>query len=161
MKIVDIGLKIYRGIVFLGNALQSPFLLLVRIIWGYQFFKSGLGKLSNLSTVVEFFESLNIPFPTLNAALVGSIECLGGLCLLFGVLSRFASIPLFCVMATALATADYEALSDAYNNFAHLLERPPMTFLMAVLIIFVFGPGKYSVDYMVESNLNPNPKNKN
>ena len=45
------------------SKLQSPFLLAVRLYWGWQLAESGWGKLHNLAKVTEFFTSLNLPMP--------------------------------------------------------------------------------------------------
>ena len=62
----------YKLLITIGNALQSPFLLIIRLYWGWQFFLTGKGKLMNLDKITEFFASLNIPLPGLNAAMAGT-----------------------------------------------------------------------------------------
>src|SRR5690348_2415855 len=71
--------------------LQSPLLLAIRLYWGWQFFQTGKGKLMNLDRTAEFFQSLHIPMPRLNACLAGGTECIGGLLLLLGLGSRLIS----------------------------------------------------------------------
>src|SRR5260370_687720 len=51
----------------LVSYLQSPFLLFVRLYWGWQLAQSGWGKLHHLSTVAEYFASLGLPMPPLIA----------------------------------------------------------------------------------------------
>ncbi len=72
-------LKIYREFCKFSNYLQPLVLLVFRLTWGWQFFLSGKGKLLNHNNVSEFFTSLGIPFPELNAWVVGGVECIGGL----------------------------------------------------------------------------------
>ncbi|WP_128915370.1 DoxX family membrane protein [Granulicella sibirica] len=43
--------------------LQSPFLLVVRLYWGWQFAQTGWGKLHNLQKTMDFFDSPDIRFP--------------------------------------------------------------------------------------------------
>src|ERR1700729_328757 len=74
--------------------LRSPFLLAVRLYWGWQFVQTGWGKLHSLAKVTDFFTSLNIPFPALNAHFVAGLSssaasCLSSAC--FHVPSRFCS----------------------------------------------------------------------
>jgi DoxX-like protein len=57
----------YELLVAGGAALQSPFLLVLRLYVFWQLFLTGKGKLSNIGKVSEFFASLGIPLPTLNA----------------------------------------------------------------------------------------------
>jgi putative oxidoreductase len=51
-------LRMYDGFVKAVSALQSPFLLLVRIYWGWQLSQNGWAKLHSLPKVTEFFSSL-------------------------------------------------------------------------------------------------------
>ncbi len=133
----------------IGNSLQSLFLLLIRLYWGYQFAITGIGKFINLDSIVHYFQSLHIPFPFANAILAGSVETLGGVCLFLGLFSRIAAIPLFALLLTALFSADFDAVSALYTHFDAdpFFKSTPALFIYAVLIIFIFGPGKYSLDY--------------
>ena len=61
---------LWRGYEFLiagCAAMQSPFLLVLRLYFFWQLFLTGKGKLANIGKVAEFFTSLGIPLPTLNA----------------------------------------------------------------------------------------------
>ena len=61
----------------LGERLKDPFLLLVRLNWGWQFFLTGRGKLMNLERTTAFFSDLGLPMPGVNALLAGCTECFG------------------------------------------------------------------------------------
>ena len=61
--------KLYGWLIAVGNALRSPVLLAIRLFWGWQFFLTGKGKLMDLSKPTQYFESLHIPLPHLNAIL--------------------------------------------------------------------------------------------
>jgi putative oxidoreductase len=43
------------------NGLQSPFLLLIRVYWGWLFLQSGIEKFGHIDKVVSFFTDLGIP----------------------------------------------------------------------------------------------------
>lgn len=141
-------LNCYEWIVKVGDSLQSLFLLAVRLFWGYRFFESGKGKLTHISTTAEYLQSLHIPFPELNAYISGGIECFGGLLLIIGLFSRLACIPLIISMSVAYLTADIEAVKNIYQDPINFIQRAPFTFLLAALIIFIFGPGKIALDYV-------------
>jgi len=130
----------------LGGWLQSPLLLLIRLFWGWQFFQTGKGKLMNLDKTTAFFESLHLPAPKLNAIAAGSVECFGGLLLLAGLLTRFASPALIFTMIVAYVTADNEALRAVFSDPDKFTGAAPFLFLFAAVIVFVFGPGKLSLD---------------
>jgi len=133
----------------IGGFLQSPLLLVIRLFWGSQFFLVGRGKLMNLERTANFFASLNIPAPKLNAVLASCTECSCGLLLVLGLLTRFASPALISVMCVAYATADKEALQALFTNPDKFLSADPFLFLFAALIVFVFGPGKISLDALL------------
>ena len=43
--------RYYGILVSAANSLQSPFLLLVRLYWGWQFIETGWGKVNNIDKV--------------------------------------------------------------------------------------------------------------
>ncbi len=64
-------------------ALAAPFApLLARLVFGQAFAQTGYGKLTNFAATTSFFQELGIPAPAANAAIVGTVELLGGICLL-------------------------------------------------------------------------------
>ncbi len=126
--------------------LQPVFLLVVRGWWGWSFFLTGKGKLAHLDKTTEFFAGLNIPLPKLNAILAGSTECAGGLLLLAGLFSRVVSVPLIFLLFVAYATADSEALHSVFSDPDKFTGATPFLFLLACVIVLIFGPGKLSLD---------------
>ena len=48
MKLLE---RLYRLLIRAADSLQSPFLLAVRLYWGWQFIEDGWGKLHNLEKV--------------------------------------------------------------------------------------------------------------
>src|ERR1700747_3678492 len=99
-----------------GAALQSPFLLGLRLYFFWQLFLTGKGKLSNIGKVSEFFSSLGIPLPTLNAYFIGSLECFGSLLLIVGLASRPLSLLISVSMIVAYIAADFDALSHFLSD---------------------------------------------
>lgn len=129
--------------------LQSLLLLSVRLYWGWQFLQTGWGKLTGIPKVVEFFTSLGIPFPTLNAYLVGTVEFLGGVLLLFGLASRIIALPLTFNMLVAYMTADRDAFLSIFSDPGKFYAADPFTFLFASVLVLVFGPGIFSLDHLI------------
>ncbi len=146
MKIPAKLLTIYNTHVRLMNSLQDVLLLILRLYFGYAFFKTGLGKLKDIPFVVKFFTDLNIPFPEINAYLASMTECFGGLCLLLGLASRIATIPLVFTMIIAYITADNEAVRNIFNDPDQFLKATPFLFMLTSLLVLFFGAGKFSVD---------------
>ncbi len=132
---------------------RDPFLLVVRLYWGWQFFQTGKGKLGNLDQTAEFFSELGLPAPKFQALLAGSTECIGGLLLLIGLGSRLISVPLMFTMIVAYATAHLDALKGIFSDPDTFVTQAPFLFLFASVVIFVFGPGRVSVDHWLNRRL--------
>lgn len=130
-------------------SLQSPFLLLVRLYWGFQMMQTGWGKLHHLAKVVEFFTSLGIPLPALNAPFIAGLEFLGGILIMLGLGSRPIALLLTCDMAVAFVTADREALFSIFSDPGKFFAAAPYTFLVAFLIVLIFGSGRFSLDALL------------
>ena len=133
----------------IGHLLQSPLLLVIRLYWGWSFAQTGWGKLTHLERTTNFFASLNLPAPKLNAIAAGSTECLGGVLLALGLYTRFASPALIFTMIVAYVTADREALFAITSDGDKFTGAAPFLFLFAALIVFAFGPGKFSLDALL------------
>jgi len=142
--------RAYSLLVSGGNSLQSLFLLFVRLYWGWQFCQTGWGKLHNLSHVVEFFTSLGIPAPALNAYFVSGLEFFGGILLAVGFGSRLLALMFTVDMFVAYITADRAALMSIFSKPEDFYAAAPYTFLVASLIILIFGPGRFSLDYLID-----------
>ena len=145
-KVVSSGYGLLNKIT---SSLQSPFLLAVRLYWGWQFAQSGWGKLHNLDRVTEFFASLNIPAPHANAVFVSNLEFFGGLLLILGLGNRLLGLVLTGNMIMAYVTADREALSSIFSDPGKFYAADPYTFLFASLIVLIFGAGTFSVDGLI------------
>lgn len=143
--------KVYRLAVAILGKLQSVLLLVIRLYWGWQFFLTGRGKLMNLGRTANFFESLHIPFPHFQAALVASLECGGGLLLLMGLASRLISIPLAISLTVAYFTADFDRVQSIFSDPDKFLMADEFLFLFAVILVLCFGPGVFSIDHMIRT----------
>ena len=152
MKTIE---KLYSLFVSCANSLQSPFLLAVRLYWGWQFFQTGWGKFHRLPQVVEFFTSLGIPMPAFNAYFVSGLEVVGGILLAIGLAGRPIALMLAFDMVIAYVTADREALSSVFSDPGKFYNADPFTFLMASLIVLIFGSGLFSVDAAIERMRRP------
>jgi putative oxidoreductase len=137
--------------------LQSPFLLAVRLYWGWQFAQTGWGKLHNLAKITSFFMSLNIPFPSANAHFIAGLEFIGGLMLLLGFGSRLIAFLLAGNMFVAYWTADHDALVSILSDPGKFYVADPYTFLFASLMVLVFGAGFFSLDRILEQRLKNEP----
>jgi putative oxidoreductase len=148
IKKIDTG---YRVFAKCASCLQPVVLLIVRLYWGWQFFLSGWGKFKDLTKPAEYFGTeLGIPFPMLNATIVATTECVGGLLLLAGLASRLACLPLTITMIVAYATAEREALQSIFSDPDKFLQATPFQFLFVTVLVLAFGPGMFSLDYLIK-----------
>ena len=139
----------YGLLVKFGNYLQSPLLLAMRLYWGWPLFQTGKGKLMNLDRTAEFFSSLHIPMPKINAIMAGSTECFGGLLLCLGLGSRLISIPVAFTMVIAYVTADPQALRSVFSDPDKFTGAAPFLFMLVALVVLAFGPGVISLDGLI------------
>ena len=141
---------LYKKFFAAVDHLRSPFLLAVRLYWGWQLIESGWGKLHNLPKVTDFFTSLNLPMPAQMAVAISCLEFFGGIFLAVGLLSRLTALVLTVNMLMAYITADREALGSFFSDPDKFAAAAPYVFLIASLIILIFGPGKICVDTLLD-----------
>jgi putative oxidoreductase len=157
-NIVNTARNAYDGFASIMSRLQSPLLLAIRLYWGFQFAQDGWGKLTHLEKVTDFFTSLNLPAPHLTALSVALIELCGGILFGLGIASRLTSLVLFVNMTVA-----YLSVPDDRVNFSHIFSKPddfygasPYTYWFAALLILILGPGRFSVDTLLQQRFASN-----
>lgn len=148
----------YGWLVRATTFLQTPFLLAIRVYWGWLFLQSGIGKFSHIDKVVSFFTDLGIPAPALNAYFNASLETVGGLLLILGLASRLIAVPLTINMIVAYITADREALTAFFSESGKFFGADPFPFLMVSLLVLIFGPGKLSLDHLIALRRKQSPQ---
>jgi putative oxidoreductase len=136
-----------------GDILQSPLLLVLRVYFFWQLFITGQGHLAHIGKVADFFVTLGIPLPTLNAYLSSTVECFGSLLLIIGLASRLTAISVAVTMAVAYLTADFEAVTSFFNDPDKFVKADPFPYFFCALIVLVFGPGRFSVDALIKWKL--------
>lgn len=142
--------RLYKQFFGAVDYLQSPFLLAVRLYWGWQLIQSGWGKLHNLGKVTEYFTSLGLPMPADMAVIISCVELFGGIFLAAGLLSRFTALVLTVNLISAYIIGDREALFSIFSDPDKFYAAAPYTFLVASLIVLIFGPGKASLDALFD-----------
>jgi putative oxidoreductase len=141
--------KLYGMFVRAAASLESPFLLVVRLYWGWQFMQTGWGKLGNLGRVTNYFTSLGIPLPEFSAYFISALEFAGGILLAIGLGSRIMAFLLAADMAVAYYVGDHDALLAFFSDPDKFAAAAPFTFLVASLIVLIFGPGKLALDTLL------------
>ena len=125
--------------------LKSLSLLLARLVVAYGFWEPAMMKWSNMKSVIEWFGSIGIPFPTINAYLAATTEITGVFLLTLGLFVRIISIPLIFVMIVAIVTVHLpNGFSSGNNGF-----EIPLYYMLFLLIFLSHGAGKFSIDYFI------------
>jgi putative oxidoreductase len=130
----------------LVSYLQSPFLLLVRLYWGWQLAQTGWGKLHHLSNVGEYFLTLGLPMPARMAVFIACVEFFGGIFLALGLASRITGLVLTVNLTMAYVVGDREALLSFFSDPDKFTAAAPFAFLVVSLIVLIFGAGGISAD---------------
>lgn len=128
---------------------QPLLLAALRIYVSWQFLKAGWLKLQDWETTRFLFEE-EYRVPLLSpgiAAVLGTVgELVFPVLLIVGLLSRFAALGLSAVNAVAVVGYAHVLMSD---GFEAALGQHYLWGLM-LLTVLVFGPGRLSVDGLVE-----------
>jgi putative oxidoreductase len=148
-KLISKSLQWHCQFFTLVSYLQSPFLLLVRLYWGWQLAQSGWGKLHHLSNVGEYFSTLGLPMPAQMAVFIACVEFFGGIFLALGLVSRVTGLVLTVNLTMAYIIGDREALLSFFSDPDKFIAAAPFAFLMVALIVLIFGPGRISADTVI------------
>jgi len=123
----------------------SVSLLFLRLSLAYGFYEPAKNKWADINTVAEWFGSMGIPLPTLNAYMAASTEALGVLLLTLGFATRLISLPLIVVMIVAIVTVHLgNGFSAGDNGF-----EIPLYYMLMLLVLVAHGAGKFSVDNFI------------
>jgi putative oxidoreductase len=87
----------------------------------------------------------------MNAHFIAGLELMGGVLLVLGLASRPIGLLLSVNMLVAYITADREALLSLISDPDKFTAAAPFTFLVASLIVLIFGSGRFSVDAWIRS----------
>ncbi len=163
MKFINFCQAAYAGFVkYINLLLPAPFLLLLRVFWGYDMFLDGWGKVHHMAGVIEYFGpgegNLNLPFPAFNAYLTGYTEYICGLLLIAGLASRVAALGVTTMMTVAFLAEKEDNVRffsvfktpDQLIDLSEFTKAGPFPLLLVSLVIFVFGPGAFSIDWLLQ-----------
>ena len=137
--------NIYMEFSRLSEYGKSLALLLSRLTIAYGFYEPAMMKFKDIGSVAEWFGSMGIPFPTLNAYMAASTEVLGVVLLTLGFLTRAISIPLIVVMIVAIVTVHLPNGFSAGNNGFEI----PFYYMLFLLTFVSHGAGKFSLDRLI------------
>jgi putative oxidoreductase len=138
------------------TAPRSAFIM--RIMVGGVFLSEGILKFVYTNQGVGRFTKIGIPFPDITATFIGSLEIVGGLLLMAGLLTRVIAIPFIIEMVVAILTTKISLYLG--TSQLPLPPAPPKVGFWAVMhetrsdyaqiltsiFLLVVGPGPWSLD---------------
>lgn len=134
-----------------GKAI-SFLLLFMRLFFGALFFMHGLDKMMDFNTLSQTYPSvLGLgSYMTLMVTIFCEFAC--SMFLVAGLLIRVMLIPMIVAMAVA-----FFDIHDGMMPEGEL----SLIFLIVFIVIFMTGPGRYSVDYLIDRKVRQDRKNMN
>ena len=141
--------RIRDRLLALANRLTPLGPTLARLTVGLVFIGTGWGKLHTLPDVTDYFSSLGIPMPGLNARIAAGTEFFGGILVLVGLATRIAVLPMAFTMVIAILTAkrgDIHGLTD-------LVGFEEWSYLVFFVWLAVAGAGPLSLDRLIAPRL--------
>lgn len=137
-------MKSIINFLFPDQSSNNPFsltLLLFRILFGILLMIHGIQKWESFSSL-----SQNFPDPigfgsefSLCLAIFAELIC--SIAFIFGFLYRLALIPMIFTMVVAFFVI--------HGNDPFSSKELPFVYLIAFAILYISGPGKYSIDYLI------------
>ena len=124
---------------------QSVSLFLARLAVAYGFYEPAMMKWADIGAIAEWFGSMGIPFPTLNAYMAATTEITGVVLLTLGLFTRLISIPLIVVMIVAIVTVHLPHGFSAGDNGFEI----PLYYMLFLALFASLGAGKLSLDYLL------------
>ena len=131
----------------MNTNLQHNAALAGRILLALIFIISGWGKITGFAGTAGYIAAKGLPLPELMAAGAIAVEFLGGLALLTGFKARWAALAIFLfIIPTTLIFHNPAGLTgqEAQGQMIHLMKN--LAIMGGMLMVFAFGPGKYSID---------------
>lgn len=119
--------------------------LVLRLVFGYFWLETGIGKVQHLDGFTQRFISWNIPFPVFSATLSAWTDLIGGVLLILGLFTRLVCVPMIINMIVALALV----VSMDLSGIDDLVETSELTYILIFFWLLVAGPGKVSVDTLL------------
>lgn len=116
--------------------------LVARVVTGYVFMWTGWYKLNNLDAMIENFRGWGIPFPEIMTPFVSGVECVGGVLLMLGLLTRIAGGALAVTMVVAILSAKAAQI----DSLETLLGFEESMYFALFFWLAIAGAGKASCD---------------
>jgi len=120
-------------------------LTLLRVVVGAIMAAHGFQKLMDFDAFQGQVAKLGLPFPEIMAPLALAGELLGGLGLIFGLLTRVAGFGVLCVMVVTIGWVNLKNGLFAENGGFEF----PLTLAACALLFIAIGGGPFSLDTLL------------
>lgn len=125
----------------------SRSVIIIRLLVGAVFVAEGIQKfLYSDSLGVGRFVKIGIPAPEIMAPFVGVVEIVCGALLVFGLITRLASVPLTIDILVAICTTKIPILIKSGFWAAAHEARTDWSMLLSLIFLLIVGPGQWSLD---------------
>src|ERR1700730_14570918 len=133
---------------FLNSPRGPASILLIRLAVGLIFLTQGILKYIDPNMGVARFTRIGFPHPYFTAHFAGSFEIVCGICVLLGLWTRVAAVPLLVVITTAIATTKVPELVRPSQGFWYMVSDARTDFAMFCSLLFLIsmGGGAWSLD---------------
>ena len=118
--------------------------ILGRIFLSAIFLINGVGKIFNYEGTIQYMENFNVPGYLIIPAI--TVEILFSILLIIGYQTKFSALVLL-LFTLALAIIFHTDFSNQMQLMSFLKN---IAIAGGFLIIFVYGPGKYSIDHKLK-----------
>jgi putative oxidoreductase len=128
-------------------AWRDVVLLVGRILLGWIFLASGIGKLGNIAGTTAYFASMGMSPPAFHAWFAGLVELVLGAALIFGFATRYAALATFIwVLIATWIGHRYWTYPPAQQGGQYINFLKNLSIMGGALYAFVAGAGRYAVD---------------
>lgn len=125
----------------------SLLILVMRVFFGVLFFVHGLDKMMNFNTIVATYPSV-FGFGSYMTLMVNIFcEFCCSLFLIVGLMVRLTTIPMIIAMGVA-----FFDIHDAMLPEGELA----LIYFIMFIILFIVGPGRFSIDYLIDTKFQKN-----
>ena len=118
--------------------------ILGRLLLSAIFLINGIGKIFNYEGTIQYMENFNVPGYLIIPAI--TVEILFPILLILGYYTKFSALVL-SLFTLALAVIFHTDFSNQMQLMSFLKN---IAIAGGFLIIFVYGPGKYSIDHKLK-----------